>query len=70
VVSHRTNVVMRRLTVVSVVFLPLTFLCGVYGMNFEFLPELHWRWGYAGFWMLVAGIVTGLLYLSRRAGLL
>ncbi len=70
VVSHRTNEVMRRLTVVSVVFLPLTFLCGVYGMNFEFLPELHWRYGYAAFWSLVAGIVVVLLWLSRRAQLL
>jgi magnesium transporter len=70
VVSHRTNAVMKRLTVVSVVFLPLTFLCGVYGMNFDYLPELHWRWGYAGFWGLVASIVVGLLIVSRRAHLL
>ena len=45
-VGHRTNQVMKRLTVVSVVFLPLTFLVGVYGMNFEVLPELKWRFGY------------------------
>lgn len=70
VVSHRTNAVMKRLTVVSVVFLPLTFLCGVYGMNFEYLPELQWRWGYAAFWGLVAAIVVGLLVISRRADLL
>jgi magnesium transporter len=70
VVSHRTNAVMKRLTVVSVVFLPLTFLCGVYGMNFDHLPELHWRWGYAAFWGLVATIVVGLLLVSRRADLL
>jgi len=70
VVSHRTNAVMKRLTVVSVVFLPLTFLCGVYGMNFEYLPELHWRWGYAAFWSLVGAIVVGLLVVSKRADLL
>ena len=69
-VSHRTNEVMKRLTVVSVVFLPLTFLCGVYGMNFERLPELQWRFGYLYFWALVAAIVVGLLGLMRRSKLI
>ena len=49
-VGHRTNKVMKKLTAVSVVFLPLTFLVGVYGMNFEVLPELKWRFGYGYFW--------------------
>jgi magnesium transporter len=65
--SHRTNEVMKRLTVVSVVFLPLTFVVGVYGMNFEHLPELRWKYGYAYFWGLVALIVIALLTLLRRA---
>ncbi len=69
-VSHRTNEVMKRLTVVSVVFLPLTFLCGVYGMNFEVLPELHWPHGYAFFWSLVGAIVVLLLGLMRRSRLI
>lgn len=69
-VSHRTNQVMKRLTVVSVVFLPLTFLCGVYGMNFEVLPELQWRYGYAFFWAVAGAIVTLLLLLMRRARIL
>jgi len=66
-VSHRTNRVMTRLTVVSVVFLPLTFLCGVYGMNFENLPELQWQYGYAYFWAVTFAIVATLLLLMRRA---
>ncbi|MNC99608.1 Magnesium transport protein CorA [compost metagenome] len=70
VVSHRTNKVMNRLTVVSVVFLPLTFLCGVYGMNFDVLPELHWTRGYLYFWLAVLGISAGLIVLMRRARLL
>jgi magnesium transporter len=70
VVSHRTNKVMNRLTVVSVVFLPLTFLCGVYGMNFEVLPELRWQHGYLFFWLVVLGIAAFLIALMRRARLL
>jgi magnesium transporter len=70
VVSHRTNEVMKRLTVVSVVFLPLTFLCGVYGMNFEILPELQWHYGYAFFWGLVFAILVVLMWLMRRSKIL
>jgi len=69
-VSHRTNEVMKRLTIVSVIFLPLTFLVGVYGMNFDVLPELHWHYGYAYFWMVAATIVVGLLWLMRKNRLL
>jgi magnesium transporter len=69
-VAHRTNKVMSKLTVVSVIFLPLSFLCGVYGMNFEVLPELKWGWGYAAFWGAVAVIVATLLVLMRRAKVL
>jgi magnesium transporter len=69
-VAHRTNKVMGKLTVVSVVFLPLSFLCGVYGMNFESMPELKSDWGYPGFWALAAIIVTVLLLIMRRARVL
>ena len=69
-VGHRTNRVMNRLTVVSVIFLPLTFLCGVYGMNFEILPELKWEYGYAIFWVVVAAIVTVLIAYMRNKKLL
>jgi magnesium transporter len=68
-VAHRTNAVMKKLTVVSIVFLPLTFLCGVYGMNFRYLPELEWRQGYALFWLSVLLIVAFIVWLSRRARL-
>jgi len=68
-VAHRTNAVMKKLTVVSIVFLPLTFLCGVYGMNFRYLPELQWRQGYPLFWLSVLLIVAFIVWLSRRARL-
>jgi magnesium transporter len=64
-VAHKTNKVMTRLTVVSIIFMPLTFLCGVYGMNFDILPELHWDYGYLMFWIVVGVIVSGLLALMR-----
>jgi magnesium transporter len=69
-VAHRTNKVMGKLTVVSVIFLPLTFLCGVYGMNFEVIPELKWAWGYGGFWIAALAIVLGLIVVMRRMKLL
>ena len=69
-VGPRTNQVMKRLTLVSVIFLPLTFLCGIYGMNFEVFPELKWQHGYLLFWVAAATIVTTLLILMRRSKLL
>lgn len=68
-VAHRTNKVMRKLTVVSMIFLPLTFLCGVYGMNFRNLPELEWRHGYALFWFTAGAIAVLVGWLCRRAKL-
>jgi magnesium transporter len=69
-VSHQTNRLMNKLTVVSVIFLPLSFLAGVYGMNFEFIPELKYEWAYPTFWGLVLAIVVGLVFFLRRVRLL
>jgi magnesium transporter len=60
--SHRTSEVMRVLTVFSVFFLPLTFIVGVYGMNFEFMPELRHRWGYPA---VLAGMAVVTLAIYR-----
>ena len=66
--SHRTNEVVRVLTVFSVFFLPLTFIVGIYGMNFHFMPELRERWGYPAVWAGM-GLVTLVIYLwFRRRG--
>lgn len=66
--DHRTNEVMRVLTLFSVFFLPVTFIAGIYGMNFEFMPELQQRYGYPVCLSLMA-ITIGLLYLwFRRKG--
>jgi magnesium transporter len=64
-ISQRTNEVIRVLTVISTIFVPLTFLAGVYGMNFDVLPELHWRWGYFAFWGVSVAVVVILIGFLR-----
>ena len=54
--SQRSNEVMRFLTIYSAFFMPLTFLVGIYGMNFKFMPELDLKWGYAFCWLLMLGV--------------
>jgi len=65
-VSNRMNEVMKVLTIIATVFIPLTFLAGVYGMNFEHMPELRWRFGYLVCWVVMVGIAVGLLVYFRR----
>ncbi len=65
--SQRMNEVMKVLAAISTIFLPLTFVAGVYGMNFDHQPELHWSWGYAGVWgvfILITAVM--LIYFRRR----
>jgi magnesium transporter len=59
-ISNRLNVIMKKLTIVATIFLPLTFLVGLYGMNFKHMPELSWRYGYLAAWiaMFVIGVAT------------
>jgi magnesium transporter len=66
-ISNRMNQVMKVLTIIATIFMPLTFLAGVYGMNFRFMPELGWRWGYPFvlLLMLLIGIVM-LIYFKRK----
>ncbi|MBN2705548.1 MAG: magnesium/cobalt transporter CorA [Deltaproteobacteria bacterium] len=65
-VSNRMNEVMKVLTVFASIFIPLTFITGIYGMNFEFMPELKWRWGYPSLWLAFVGISLGLLVYFKR----
>jgi magnesium transporter len=66
-ISSRMNEIMKVLTIIATVFMPLTFLAGVYGMNFKYMPELEWHWGYFSIWsiMLVIAIST-LIYFRRK----
>lgn len=63
--NTRMNEVMRVLTVISTIFMPLTFIVGVYGMNFHHMPELSWSWGYYGVWAIMAVLVIGMLSFFR-----
>jgi magnesium transporter len=69
-VSHRTNRVLNKLTAMTLVFMPTTFICGVYGMNFDVLPEKSWKYGYLYFWIAVF-VIGGIgIWYSRRNKLL
>jgi len=65
-VSNRMNSVMRVLTVIATIFMPLTFLAGLYGMNFKHMPELEWRWGYPMVLLLMAAVGISMQVYFRR----
>ena len=65
-VSNRLNVVMKVLTIIATIFMPLTFLAGIYGMNFKYMPELEWRWAYPFVWMIMVGIGVFMLVYFRK----
>jgi magnesium transporter len=66
--SNRMNEIMKTLTLMSTVMMPLTFIVGLYGMNFKHMPELDWVWGYPGAIGVMAGVATGILLWFRRRG--
>jgi magnesium transporter len=66
--NQRLNEVMKVLTVISTLFIPLTFIASIYGMNFQFMPELHWRYGYAWALSLMAVTAAALVAFFRRRG--
>ena len=68
VVGNRMNEIMKVLTIFSAVMLPLTFLAGVYGMNFDYIPELHSRYGYFAVWGIMVTVAVVMLSLFWRAG--
>ncbi len=65
--GQRMNEIMKVLTIIATIFIPITFVAGIYGMNFEVMPELKWRWGYFAVWGVFAAIsATMLFYFKRR----
>ncbi len=57
---------MKVLTIIATVFMPLTFLAAVYGMNFKYMPELEWHWGYFFIWGMMLAIAIAMLICFRR----
>jgi magnesium transporter len=65
-ISHRMNEIMKVLTIMATIFIPLTFIAGIYGMNFEYMPELKWRGGYFMVWGVMISCVVAMLIYFRR----
>lgn len=65
-ISNKMNSVMKVLTIIATIFIPLTFVAGIYGMNFESMPELKWKYGYAAVWIVMLAIGAIMLIYFRR----
>ena len=65
-VSNRMNEVMKVLTIITTIFIPLSFIAGIYGMNFEHMPELHWRYGYHALWVVMITVAVGMVFYFRK----
>ncbi|MDH3796993.1 MAG: magnesium/cobalt transporter CorA [Desulfobacterales bacterium] len=65
-VSNKMNEVMKVLTIMATIFIPLTFVAGIYGMNFKFMPELEWKWSYPVLWILLIVIFCGMMFYFKR----
>jgi magnesium transporter len=66
-ISNKMNEIMKVLTIIATIFIPITFIVGVYGMNFKYMPELEWRWGYPLTWLIIVGVTAVMLgYFKRK----
>ena len=65
-IDQRMNGIMKQLTIVSTIFIPLTFLAGIWGMNFQWMPELGWRYGYVFAWTLMLILVAVIYFYFKR----
>jgi magnesium transporter len=67
-VSNKMNEVMKVLTIIATIFIPLSFFAGLYGMNFDYMPELHVRWAYPTLLGAMALVAGGMLWYFRKSG--
>lgn len=63
--TNRMNEVIKTLTIIATIFIPITFIASIYGMNFTYMPELHWRYGYPAVWCLIL-VITGMMMVYFR----
>lgn len=64
--SNRMNEVMKVLTIMASIFIPMTFIAGIYGMNFKYMPELEWTWSYPVLWLVLIGLFLFMVYWFKR----
>ena len=66
-VGNRMNEIMKVLTIMASIFIPLTFVAGIYGMNFEYMPELKWHWSYFTVWgFMIFSVICMLFYFRSK----
>ncbi len=65
-ISNKMNEVMKVLTIIATIFIPLTFVAGIYGMNFDYMPELHWEWSYPTVWGFMIIATIGMVFYFRK----
>lgn len=65
-ISTKMNEVMKVLTIIATIFIPLTFIAGIYGMNFSYMPELQWKWSYPIVWVVMILVTIGMIFYFRR----
>ncbi|NIM90777.1 MAG: magnesium/cobalt transporter CorA [Candidatus Aminicenantes bacterium] len=65
-ISNRMNEIMKVLTIIATIFIPLTFIAGIYGMNFKFMPELEWRWAYFIVWLVIVIVAIFMIFFFRK----
>ncbi len=65
-ISNKMNEVMKVLTIIATIFIPITFVAGVYGMNFKYMPELEWQWGYLAAWVIIVSIAAAMVVYFKK----
>ena len=66
IMSNKMNDIMKVLTIIATIFIPITFVAGIYGMNFDFMPELKWKYAYFTIWIIILAITSGMIIYFKK----